>query len=296
MNPINIRVSRHSAFYSPLISTITGGFLAREGLTASYSLATPERGVPAGIRDGSVDVGQLAVSSSWGAMESGRPNDLMHFAQINERDGFFIAARHPVGAFEWSQLVGKTVLVDHLEQPLAMFKYALSRVGVGWDSLKVADAGDVAAIDKAFRDGTGDYVHQQGPAPQQLEKEGVARVVASVGEVVGPVAFSSLVASRKWLESDVAIAFMRAYRAARRYVNDTPAAKIAQAEAPYFEGIDPDVLTATIARYQGLGCWNPDPRITQEAYAAALEVFLYAGLITRPHPYHEVVVAPPDGA
>ena len=40
-------------------------------------------------------------------------------------------------------------------------------------------------MDQAFRDGQGDYIHQQGPAPQQLERDGVGHVVASVGKAVG---------------------------------------------------------------------------------------------------------------
>ena len=45
MARIDIMFSRFSAFYSPLISTISAGFLKEEGLEASYSVATPERTV-----------------------------------------------------------------------------------------------------------------------------------------------------------------------------------------------------------------------------------------------------------
>ena len=72
---------------------------------------------------------------------------------------------------------------------------------------------------------TGDYIHQQGPAPQQLEHDGVGHVVASVGEAIGPVAFSSLAATRDWLRTDAAHRFMRAYRKARAWLLATPAAR-----------------------------------------------------------------------
>jgi len=294
MARIRIRVSRHSAFYSPLIAAIAGGFLESEGLEAHYETAVPGRGVPDGLRDGSVDVGQLAVSASWGPMEQGRPNECLHFAQINERDGFFLTARAADEDFSWQRLAGREVLVDHLEQPYAMFRYAVEKAGVDFASLRVIDAGDVDAIDAAFRAGRGDYVHQQGPAAQQLEHEGLGRVAAAVGEVWGPVAFSSLVAARTWLASDAARRFMSAYRCARRHVAEQPARDIARAEADFFPGTHLDALTRAIERYQRLGCWNPDPRITREAYEAALDVFLAAGRITRRHPYEAVVVAPPD--
>lgn len=294
MAQINIIVSRHSAFYSPLISAITGGFLADEGLEPHYEAATPGRTAWHALTEGSADVAQIAVSASWGPIERGESLNLMHFAQINERDGFFIAARDPDPNFTWDKLAGREVLVDHLGQPLAMFKYAVHRSGLDFNSINVVDAGEPDEMEQAFRDGQGDYVHLQGPAPQQLEKDGVGFVVASVGEVIGPVAFSSLTAGRKWLETDTARAFMRAYRKARKYVNGTPAAEIARAEADFFPGIDRDVLTETIATYQGLGCWEPEVRISESAYGRALDVFLHAGVISRRHPYDAVVAPPPD--
>ena len=296
MAKINIMVTRHSAFYSPLISTITGGFLNEEGLEPTYSIATPQKSVQSGIRDGSVHCGQSAVSNGWNVLERGGSNDLVHFAQINERDGFFIAAREPDPDFRWDKLIAGKVLIDHAAQPLAMLKYAVHKMGVDYAKIDSVDAGNVDEIDQAFRAGQGDYVHQQGPAPQQLEHDGVGHVGASVGEAIGPVAFSSVTASRDWLATDMAKAFMRAYRRARRYVNETPATDIATAEADFFKGIDHDVLTRTIEFYQHLGCWNPDPRITREAYEVALDVFLHSGVITKRHRYDAVVVPPPDEA
>ena len=99
---------------------------------------------------------------------------------------------------------------------------------------------------------------------------------------------------RDWLETDTAAAFMRAYRKSRAWVNDTPAAEIARAEKEFFPDIHTTVLTDTIAFYQGLGCWTPHVEITPEAYEATQDVFLHAGLITRKHPYEEVVSPPPS--
>jgi hypothetical protein len=87
---------------------------------------------------------------------------------------------------------------------------------------------------------------------------------------------------------------MHAYRKARHYVNNTEAATIAKAEAEFFKGIDHDALRRAIEFYQGLGCWQVDPRITREAYDRALDVFLHSGVISKRHAYETVVVPPPD--
>lgn len=296
MEPINIMALRHSAFYTPLLITMTGGFLREEGLEYSYTLATPTRGIPESIRAGTCHLAQSAVATSFAALEQGDAIDIVHFAQINERDGFFIAAREPDSDFHWHKLAGRRVLVDHFFQPLAMLKYGLHRAGVAFDAIEVMDAGDVEAIEAAFRAGEGDYVHMQGPVPQQLEYEGLGHVVAAVGDAVGPVAFSSLCASREWLETDAALAFMRAYRRALAYVKTAPADELAalEQEAGLFPQIERKVLASTIRAYQQLGCWDHDGTISRQAYENLLEVFLFDGMISRRHPYAEAVVVPGD--
>jgi NitT/TauT family transport system substrate-binding protein len=119
--------------------------------------------------------------------------------------------------------------------------------------------------------------------------------VASVGEAIGPCAFSSLAATRDWLRTDMAARFMRAYRKARKWLLDTPAAKVAEAEASFFPEIDRAVLASTIAYYQKLGCWTPHVEITHRAFEVTVDVFQHAGLITRRHRYEDVVAAPPAG-
>ncbi len=294
MATIRIMFSRFSAFYSPLICTIAAGYLREEGLDAEYGVATPDRSAGDAVADGSYQVTQYAVSASWAGLEAGRSSSLVHFAQINLMDGFFIAGKNPDPGFTWDKLSGKRVLVDHGAQPMAMFKYGLHRMGVDFDSIDAVDMGGSDAMEAAFRARRADYVHLQGPAPQQLEKDGAGHIVASVGEAVGPVAFSSLAATRDWLATDMAQAFMRAYRKARAFVIETPAAEIAKIEQDFFPNTDQEVLAKTIAFYQGLGNWHPSVEISRESYETALDVFEHSGLITRRHAYDDVCSAPPD--
>ena len=216
-----------------------------------------------------------------------------HFAQINEKDGFFLVGRDAEPDFSWQGLRGKRVLIDHGQQPMAMFKYACFRSGLDFRSIVALDAGSTPQMVEAFCRGEGDYVHLQGPAPQQLEHEGRGRIVTTLGDVIGPCAFSSLAATRAWLASNMAKRFMHAYRQARAWVIGSPAAEIARAEAPFFPGIDIDVLAATIAAYQKLGNWSPHVAITRPAFEATLDIFQHAGLITKRHRYEDVVAPPP---
>ena len=290
---INIQFTRFSAFYSPLIATIAGGYLEKEGLAPVHSVSPPGVSAIAGLADGTVHVAQSAPAQGFGPLEQGKVPPALHFAQINEKDGFFLVGRSAEPDFSWQGLKGKRVLVDHGQQPMAMFKYACFRSALDFAALTAVDAGSTPQMIDAFCRGEGDYVHLQGPAPQQLEHEGRGHIVTALGDAIGPCAFSSLAATRAWLASDMAKRFMRAYRKARAWVIGSPAAEIARAEAPFFPGTDLSVLTATIAAYQRLGNWSPHAEITRPAFEATLDIFQHAGLITKRHRYEDVVAPPP---
>ena len=290
---ISIEFTRFSAFYSPLIATFAGGFLKEEGLTAKHGVSAPGRSAIAGVLDGSVHVAQSAPSQGFAPLEQGKKPPAVHFAQINEKDGFFLTGRSADKNFTWDKLKGRKVIIDHGGQPLAMFKYACFKRGLDFKAITAVDAGATDKMIAAFRKGDGDYIHLQGPAPQQLVHDGVGHIVTAVGDAIGPCAFSSLAATREWLATDMAKAFMRAYRKTRAWLIATPAAQVAKIEAPYFKDIDLAVLTETIATYQKLGNWTPHVEITKPAFEATLDIFQHAGLITRRHAYADVVVSPP---
>jgi len=69
MKNLNIMVSKHSVFYSPLIGVIAGGFLKEHGYEANYSIVPENETVSTYLLSGEVDVAQAAVSANWSFME-----------------------------------------------------------------------------------------------------------------------------------------------------------------------------------------------------------------------------------
>jgi NitT/TauT family transport system substrate-binding protein len=291
-DPLHIEFTRFSAFYSPLIAAIAGGFLSDEGFAPTYAVSSPGKSAIDHVVAGSVQVAQSAPSQGFGPLERGQRPPVAHFAQINEMDGFFLVGRQAEPMFKWTALKGRRVLIDHGGQPLAMFKYACHKRGLNFADIIAVDVPS-AEMEAAFRRGEGDYVHLQGPHPQQLEHEKIGHIVASCGAAIGPCAFSSLAATRDWLLTPQAKRFMRAYRKARTWVIKSPAVDVAKAEARFFPGIPLDVLSRTISAYQMLGNWTPHAEITRPAWEAVNDIFLHAKLITRRHRYEDVIAPPP---
>jgi len=290
---INIQFTLFSAFYAPLIATMSGGFLRDEGLEGEWSVAKPGVSAIAALEDGSAHVVQSTLSQNLMALDQGKTPRAVHFAQINEMDGFFLTGRAPDPDFAWNKLEGSEIVLFGGGQPLVMFKWACHRAGIDFDKLKVINVGGAADMDRAFRDGQGQYVQQQGPFPQQLEADGAGHVVAQVGPMVGPCGFSSLAAMPEWLETDMAAAFTRAYAKARAYMNAESAGEIAAAMKSYFPKIDEAVLADCIGTYQRLGNWTPHIEITPGAYDAMLDIYQYAGGLKERYAYDRVCALPP---
>ena len=288
VEPLRIMVSRHSAFYTPLIAVVGMDFLKEEGVEGRYLVLPPGRGLQELIRSGDVDVMQTAVSSNWEAIERGEEDLAVHFAQINRRDGFFIVAREPEPEFRWKQLEGAEVLADHGRQPLAMLRHAASVSGTDWSKVKAVDSGSPEGIVRAFCDGRGRYAHLQGPGAQSA-----GHVVASIGEAIGDCAFSSIACSRAFLETDRARAFVRAFCNGLEWAISTPSFAVAARLGKMFPEVESSALAASVARYQELGCWSAEPEILRDHYEMSLRIFLQSGRIKRSHDYESVVAEIP---
>ncbi len=293
MSKINIQFTLFSAFYTPLILVMSGGFLREQGLDYEWSVSAPGQSAVDAIVNGSADVVQTAVINGFDALKQGQVPPEVHFAQINEMDGFFITAREPDAEFSWSRLEGAEVVMFKSGQPNIMFQYACYKAGIDYHKIIPVTPGGAAEIDRAFRDGQGQYVQQQGPFPQQLEFDGIGHIVAQVGQKVGPCAFSSLAASAQWLETEEAQSFTTAYAKTRAFINSASANEVAESMASFFPSVDSSALQSCIATYQQLGCWTPHPEITNAAFEATLDIFEHTGTISERYRYEQVCVLPP---
>ena len=288
MSKLHIQFTLFSAFYSPLISTMTGNFLTEEGFDYEWSIAKPGTSALNALQEGTAHVVQSTISQGFTSLERGEQSKSRHFALINNMDGFFLSGRQADDNFSWSSLEGADVIVHHGGQPMTMFKYACYKAGIDITKINIIDAGNAQEMDLAFRSGQADYIHQQGPLPQQLEADGIGHVLTALGPMVGACAFSSLAAMPAWIKSDEGRAFCRAYAKSRKYISSTPAAEIAKAQNPLFPKIEENVLKHCIQSYQEMGCWPENMQISEEGFEAMLDIFAFDGKISRRHSYDKI--------
>ena len=76
---------------------------------------------------------QSALSQGFNSLNKGETPTAVHFAQINEMDGFFLTGRDADPDFTWDKLEGAEIVLFNGGQPLAMFKYACHKAGIDYE-------------------------------------------------------------------------------------------------------------------------------------------------------------------
>ena len=136
--------------------TVLSSFLVDEGVGHFHVVERAE------VAEGRMDVAQAAVSASWFFLDRGQKPPVANFAQVNRFDGFIIAARQPDPNFTWSKLKGGRFLHVHGGQPEAMLRYGLHRQGIDLSELDDIDSPGGDEMMRQWRDGQGDFFHEQG--------------------------------------------------------------------------------------------------------------------------------------
>lgn len=290
--PLLVTGARPTIFYAPLIACVTQGFLKKRGVDATFHWlgATP---LVEGLRNGTVDVIQSAVSNYWTLSDRGESAIPVHIAEINRRDGFFLVRRGEGPAFDWKQLEGRTIVAELGGQPAHMLRYAISYNKVDVSKVRLVDGGTGTALRAAFRSGTADFAHFQGATAQQVELDGEGKIVASVGAAMPEVSFSSVCCLREFVNKPFYRPFLAAFAEAKAWVHSAPAREVADNVAPQFSGESLDAMIKAVEAYQKLGCWSGPLGISKAHYDQALTVFRAADAVKGSYAFEQACVTPP---
>ena len=289
--PLRVVVAFHSIFYAPLPVAIRGGHFAAEGVEVDPETPALAAGTVDALQSGVADISLSGIMRSFQLVDRGGPR-LVHFAAVNDRNGFFLLSREPRPRFGWPDVAGRTIIsFGGAPTPWLCMQTVLRRHGV--DPARVTFRRDLSTPDaiSAFKARQGDFIEHGPPVIDQLMADGTGHLVASMGEATGPVPFSSLMATPETLtkQRDVLIRFVRGLYRAQRWMAASTAQEIAAVVAPVFGDIEPAVRVAAIERYLRQSTWATDPVLTRAGYETLQEILLSAGFIKKPHPFESLI-------
>ena len=286
---VRVAVPYHVVYYAPFFVAQHQGFFRQEGITVEAQIAGPVTPLVA-MASGDVDVGVGGIMRSLVAYDRGESAVPMHFARINDRDGFFLLG--PKQEFDWADLIDKRLIVfGEAPTPWYVLRSLLLQKGLDPDRIRAFEDVPLAAASAVYRAGGADYLLTQAHVAEELLQQSEAFLVRAMAHEAGPLPYSSYYASSGFLEREQALVagFVRAHVAALAWMRQSTGAEIWDAIAPAFKDGNPDVLRRATQRYKELGTWSSDATLSPSTYGRLTDALSRGGLIERIAPYELVI-------
>jgi NitT/TauT family transport system substrate-binding protein len=269
--PVKIRYNEvvRSILYAPAYVALTNGWFKDAGFDVTLTTANGGDKSAAALLSNSADIALIGPETSIYVQNSDSPTKIPIFCALTATDGFMLVGREKVDKFDWSMLKGKEILGFRPgSTPILFFEAAMRKNGI--DPLKDVKLNNNVAIPArvgSWLAGQNQFAIFIEPDASQLEMDGKAHFLASIGQTVGPADYTTFMATDKYIKDNPAIiqTWTDTIYKAQKWTASQPVAEVAEALAPFFQGINPKALTAAAERYRKLKIWKSSPKIEPKA-------------------------------
>ncbi len=280
-------------FYTPMYVGLGGGFFYRRGLNVSLSTMPLGGSTMEMLRDGEADIAQTGISRSLVELDEGREDAPLHFAEINQRDGFFLVAKEPADVWSWKSLEGARLApIVFTPVPGQSLLAAMMKEDFDASAVDLVSTVSLEESMKKFVEGDLDCAHLPHPMAAVLEEAGVGYVVAAIGKRLGELCFSSFAAAPGYIESNESTvqAFVDGFADALNWLTDARERTVLELVAPFFPFRSQDVIIRCIREYREVNTWPSAPDIARDKFDAMRDLLIDGGMVQNAHPYERLVL------
>jgi NitT/TauT family transport system substrate-binding protein len=273
--PVKVRYNEvvRSILYAPAYVAIAKGYFTEAGLDVAMTTAQGGDKSMAALLSGGADLALMGPETAVYVLNSDSPTKARIFCGLTATDGFMLVGREKVDKFDWKMLKGKEILGFRPgSTPLLFLEAALRKNGIDPQSdVKLNNNVGIPARVGSWIAGQNQYAIFIEPDASQLELDGKAHFLASIGETVGFADYTSFMATDKYIKDNPAViqAWTGAIAKGMKWTDSAPAEEIAKVLQEFFPGVSPNALVAAAQRYQRLKIWKTTPVIEP----AAIEKF-----------------------
>jgi NitT/TauT family transport system substrate-binding protein len=273
--PVKIRYNEvvRSILYAPAYVAIAKGYFTEAGLDVTMATAQGGDKSMAALLSGGADIALMGPETAVYVLNSDSPTKARIFSGLTATDGFMLVGRDKVDKFDWQTLKGKEILGFRPgSTPLLFLEAALRRNGIDPQTdVKLNNNVGIPARVGSWLAGQNQFAIFIEPDASQLELDGKAHFLASIGETVGFADYTSFMATEKYIHDNAAViqSWTDAIAKGMKWTASAPAEEIAGVLQQFFPGVNPKALVAAAQRYQRLKIWKSTPVIDP----AAIEKF-----------------------
>jgi NitT/TauT family transport system substrate-binding protein len=262
-----------SVLFTPAYVAIAKGYFDELGLDVTVATAQGGDKSLAIMLSNQADIALFGPEAAIYVHNSDSPVEIPIFCGLTSTDGFMLVGREKVDKFDWSALKGKEILGFRPgSTPLLYLEAALRKNGLDpQKDVKLVNNIGMPARVGAWLGGQGQYAIFLEPDSSQLELDGKAHFMASVGETVGFADYATFMATDKYVRENPETLqnWTNAIAKGMKWTATAPMPELVSIIGQFFPGVRPEVLAHAAERYRRLKIWKTSPVIEP----AAMEKF-----------------------
>ena len=284
-NVIKLNEVTHSIFYAPLYVAINLGYFEQEGLTIELTNGGGANNSMTAILSGEADIGLMGPEAAIYVANGETTNQPKIFGQLTKRDGSFLVSKTDTNNFQWSDLVGKTIIGGRRGGVPAMtLQYVIEEIAgleIGTEPHQVNLRTDVEfnLTASVYETTDAQYCTLFEPTASDLEAAGKGYVVASVGQESGEIPYTCFMANEKYLEKnpEKVQKFLKAVIRGYRFLTTATVDQIADALQPSFATSSRESIVKSIQSYVAVDAWATTPVMQESSLDYLQTVMINAG-------------------
>jgi ABC-type nitrate/sulfonate/bicarbonate transport system substrate-binding protein len=290
MLTLNISATAHALNYLPQYYADHLGLFAERGLGVTATARDPWTGVLDDLDSGAADV---ALGGLWvPAMYAGTPRRLTVFAQVNHQFPKALVTRTPCPDFQWSELVGTTVLAPGIggSAPYAFTAGLVREAGVDPTSITWLRDLSTPMFVELFEAGLGDAIVLDHTNAEALQHKGTGFVAQdyTVTGGIGPNSVYYCRTDRFDELSDRLVRFTAALGESMQLMASVTVEDVAPLIAEHWPTMSQEVLSSACARMLNSHTWDT-PRIHRQATERWMRILFEEHMVGRIPAFADVV-------
>ena len=290
---IQVNEVTRSVFYAPQYLAIANGFFEEEGLEIELTTGQGADKVMTAVLAGQSDIGFCGPEAAIYVYNEGKEDYIEVFAQMTQKDGSFLVSKEPTDNFQWTDLVGKTVIPGRKGGvPYMTLEYVLKQNGINPQTdLVLDDSIKFDLMAGAFAGGNAEYVTLFEPTASMTQDAGAGYVVASVGEASGEIPYTAYCAQKSYIAENSTIieGFTRAIYKGEQWVKEHTAKEVAEKIQGFFPDTTIESLATSVQKYKDIDAWKENPILEEEAFDKLQLIMTEAGELDQKAPYDKIV-------
>ena len=284
-NVIRLNETTHSIFYAPLYVAINLGYFEQEGLTIELTNGGGSNNSMTALLSGEAEVALMGPETAVYVANGETTNQPKIFGQLTKRDGSFLVSKTDTNNFQWTDLVGKTIIGGRRGGVPAMtLQYVIEEIAgleIGTEPHQVNLRTDVEfnLTASVYESTDAQYCTLFEPTASDLEAQNKGYVVASVGQESGEIPYTCFMANEKFMKDnpDKIKAFLKAVIRGYRFLTTATVEQIADALEHSFATSSREAIITSIQSYIAIDAWMSTPVMQESALDYLQTVMINAG-------------------